>query len=99
MYVKDHKIFCEDCGWKGTVKSADRVIDPKPLPNTEPDHWVVCPDCRAPENMSTACDFEDCWLTATIGTPTNDGYRWTCHKHCPKSNVVKRTAGDKGNLS
>jgi hypothetical protein len=79
----ESKVTCDECHWKGTLGQVDRVLDPNPLPNTEPDMWHVCPRCRTPEHIVMACDEEHCWERVTCGTPTPEGYRNTCSVHAP----------------
>lgn len=78
--MSSEKCLCTECGWRGTVAEIDRVPDPK-----SPETWNVCPKCRAPEHITTACDQPECWQPASCGTPTAGGYRHTCSKHMPDS--------------
>jgi len=43
-----------------------------------------CPKCKSVNMVGTVCDEWGCWEPDTIGTPTGDGYRRTCHTHAPK---------------
>ena len=72
------KVICTECDWHGDHTEADRVQDPR-----GPDTWQVCPGCRTPEHMVQACDEPECWTVVSCGTPTANGYRNTCGKHCP----------------
>jgi hypothetical protein len=45
-----HKVYCEACGWHGTFNQVDQVQDPRGN-----DIWSVCPECRMPEDIRTAC--------------------------------------------
>jgi hypothetical protein len=78
------KIKCTDCGWIGTSESADQVEDPKPIEGTEPDFWLVCPECRTPENFQSLCDEPGCKKAVSCGKPTPNGYRQTCSQHMPR---------------
>jgi hypothetical protein len=80
---RDQKLVCTACDVQMLTSEIDRVADPHPLPNTKPDVWSVCPNCRTPENFKTVCDAPGCTLEASCGTPTYEGYRWTCHNHRP----------------
>lgn len=73
------KIKCEECGWSGHNKKADKIKDPKSDMT-----WIVCPNCRIPEHLICLCDEDKCWRETTCGTPTKNGYRHTCGEHKPK---------------
>lgn len=76
--MSNEKVFCTECGWHGTAAEIDRVQDPR-----SPEVWNVCPKCRTPEHIVTACDQPECWQPASCGTPTAEGYRQTCGDHMP----------------
>jgi len=81
--IESGKIKCTECGWIGKMADADEVTDPRPLPDTVPETWWVCPECRTPENFRILCDEPGCQFDVSCGTPTPDGYRQTCHDHAP----------------
>lgn len=43
-----------------------------------------CPACRSAETLIVACDVPSCTRIGGSGTPTVDGYRWTCWQHRPE---------------
>lgn len=75
--------LCVECGWTGNHDEIDFIADPRPLPNTAPNIWLVCPKCRTPDQILPLCDEPGCKIAGTCGTPTTGGYRWTCSKHRP----------------
>ena len=77
-------LVCDNCGWHGLSQEVDTVTDPRPLPNTEAEVWMVCPDCRIPENLVRVCDEPNCWLPVSCGVNTTNGFRMTCSKHQPE---------------
>lgn len=85
------KIICMECGAKLHYSELDLVPDPNPPPNTEPEVWRVCPKCRIPEQLEPICDEPGCWERSSGGTPTSEGYRWTCYKHHPKDPVCQKS--------
>lgn len=42
-----------------------------------------CPYCFEVDKFETLCDEPNCSELATTGSPSKDGYRWTCYKHRP----------------
>lgn len=79
MTTEDCKIFCEECGWRGTHDKL--LLGKSPFEDAE---IRGCPKCKAIESHHEACDEPGCWEHATCGTPTPTGYRRTCGKHIPK---------------
>ena len=75
------KVICmAGCLWRGTDDQVLHAQNP-----FYPDAIIDgCPDCKAIDSISTACDEPDCWSAASCGTPTRAGYRQTCGKHRPK---------------
>ena len=73
---------CTECHWTAHTDDWDHVTDPHPLPGQEPDVWVVCADCRSPEQYEILCDDPDCIEPATCGSVHLQRFRWTCFKHC-----------------
>lgn len=43
-----------------------------------------CPECKAIDSNVACCDEPGCNEGAGSGTPTREGYRWTCYKHRPQ---------------
>lgn len=74
------KIKCHECWWKGVVD--ELLTAAHPFMEDEIIHG--CPKCRDVNTLDPVCDEPDCWATAGCGTPTESGYRRTCHKHMPK---------------
>jgi hypothetical protein len=75
------KLVCEDfrCGWVGLQSEALTAPDPF----NEGCELIACPKCRE-QTLNAACDEEGCKDFGTMGTPTPEGYRWTCFEHRPK---------------
>ena len=66
-------------GWRRT--SNELLVAPHPF---EPhDRVTGCPECHDIGTTIGACDEDGCLEHAGCGTPTPDGYRWTCYKHIP----------------
>lgn len=80
------KTFCRECGWKGMSNDLFEVfyeVTTRAYGETTI-AISVCPDCGECEStVSMACDNIDCWQPATCGTPTDEGYTWTCGRHNP----------------
>ena len=79
MSDNPYKCQCTACQWVGMSGALDNVKDPR-----GPDEWRVCPQCRTPENLAMVCDEPGCAERVSCGTPTQQGYRSTCHKHAPQ---------------
>lgn len=80
-----NKIRCTDCLWIGDnddLLSADNPFDEGSI--------LGCPKCLYPigVSMETLCDVPGCGEIAGCGTPTSEGYRWTCGRHRPTEGVV-----------
>jgi hypothetical protein len=71
------KWICLECGFIGAMVEFDKVNDPR----GNHDEWTVCPKCRTPERVTSACDEPGCIQEGTCGFPTEGGYRRTCFKH------------------
>jgi hypothetical protein len=74
------RLVCSDwrCRWSGLETEALQGINPF-NPSCV---LLACPDCQE-QTLCTCCDEPECRCEATCGTPTDSGYRWTCHKHRP----------------
>jgi hypothetical protein len=73
------KYICDECGWTGTDKQVLEAINP-----FDDDNAIMlgCPDCRAADHMTKACEHAGCWQRATVGGKHKDGiYKWTCYRH------------------
>jgi hypothetical protein len=72
------KWICLDCRFIGGIDEFDRVRDPVGL-----GEWTVCPLCRTPEQVTSACDEEGCTREGDCGFPVEDErrYRRTCFEH------------------
>lgn len=73
------KYKCEDCGWLGF----DREMLTAPNPFDPDDIVFGCPRCRSIDNFVGLCDEPGCNERGGMGTPTPNGYRWTCYAHHP----------------
>lgn len=70
--------MCNSCEWIGN--DADLLCAPNPFGGS--DTVVGCPQCKAVNDMTNACDEPGCAQEATCGFPTPDGgYRRTCGRH------------------
>lgn len=71
------KWICLECRFIGAIERFDKVQDPH-----GPNEWTVCPRCRAPERVTSACDEPGCEREGACGFPTPTGnYRRTCFEH------------------
>lgn len=75
------KWLCEECKWCGPDEELLRA--PNPFSEDETDTMTGCPQCREPNTMGRACDEPGCEQPAGNGTPTPNGYRWSCYPHRP----------------
>ena len=77
------KLRCDECDWHGLQAEMLKGVNP-----FDPTSEVVgCPDCKAVSSLHFCCDEPGCWVQATCGTPTAEGYRNTCWKHVPHQEV------------
>jgi hypothetical protein len=67
------------CGWVGTKEQI--LVAPDPF--NEGCELVACPDCRDVGNITAACYMDGCTKDGGCGTPTADGYKWSCVDHIP----------------
>ena len=67
------------CDWVGPIK--DLLMGKSPF---DGDTIVGCPKCKSIDSVVRTCDYPGCHETTSAGTPTKDGYVWTCHEHVPK---------------
>jgi hypothetical protein len=76
------RLVCEEwrCRWCGPEAEALRAPDPFNAGDT----LIACPKCRE-QTLHKCCDDPTCTMEATCGTPTPEGYRWTCGKHQPNT--------------
>ena len=77
------KVKCGDflhCGWVGDNSALLRA--PDPFGDGE---VTACPKCKQIDQCVGACDEPGCEEFATCGTPTESGYRTTCHWHKPEA--------------
>ena len=75
------KLVCNDCGWKGTE---DQLLTGR-NPFATSELIYGCPQCKGIECYRSACEEIDCWEEDTCGTPTETGYKRTCHNHTPNA--------------
>ncbi len=83
---QSRKAFCSECGWRGMAAELAEMRCQVHTRNNGQEQYTlrVCPDCGECEStVLTACDRIDCWLPATCGTPTEEGYARTCWRHNP----------------
>jgi len=60
----------------------DNVVDPNPLPDTVPETWAVCTECRTVEGFDPICDmYPECTGNVSAGLPTANGWRSVCYIH------------------
>lgn len=76
------KLRCRErhCDWRGLEN--ELLLEPNPFDRN--DALTGCPDCKGVDTTQEACDEPECWEFSSCGTPTENGYRRTCHKHLPK---------------
>jgi len=75
------KYICTECGY---ITDADNWLTAdNPF---SPGAWKIlgCPNCSQIDTATGVCDEPDCSKPSTCGTPTPEGYRRTCSKHCPR---------------
>lgn len=77
------KWLCEECAWVGTDGQILRAQNP--FCDDATDTMCGCPECREPNCLVRACDETGCRKEAGCGTPTANGYRWSCYEHRPIS--------------
>lgn len=75
------KVLCTNnqCGWHGDFGEA--LVAAHPF--IEGETVTGCPKCKDIEVVRIACEEGGCWLEATCGTQTKEGYKRTCYKHRP----------------
>ena len=73
---------CKSCH-RVCVKSA-LLRAPNPF-HTDGEDVEGCPVCYSVGDFDHLCDEPDCDMPSCCGTPTNGGYRWTCHYHTPEA--------------
>ena len=84
---KPKKVYCSLCGHYGYKKDWLRARNPF-------DNEILifgCPKCKEINSDVACCDEPGCEREATCGTPTDDGYRFTCGEHIPKKKIVGTT--------
>ena len=74
------KVRCENCGWHGTLDQA--LHEKSPFSEEMLDG---CPKCKTADTLRLVCDAFGCAALSTCGTPTANGYRFTCGKHRPEN--------------
>lgn len=79
--MKEWKAICTECGWVGM--SSEILHATNPFDSA----CVVygCPDCKNVNTVVSACDEPGCQEQSSCGTPTENGYRFTCGEHVPKA--------------
>lgn len=73
---------CPLCGF--VLNEDERLQGPSPFD----EHEVVygCPRCREViVAFEYLCDEPGCVTVSSFGTPTDNGYRYTCGRHVPKA--------------
>lgn len=78
---EDEKVRCEDikCDWRGMQNELLTAINPF----NDGDMLFACPRCHEINSVQIVCDEPGCWEFISCGTPTESGYRSTCHNHIP----------------
>lgn len=70
--------LCQACHWCGgdpELLRAPNPFDPEVLT------IVGCPQCKAVDEIVSACDEPGCQRASSSGFPTPNGYRLTCGPH------------------
>jgi hypothetical protein len=70
---------CTECKWLGPASAIKVVQDPDEADNA----WSICPECRMAENFDIVCADTECQKIGSCGTPSKDGYKFTCFEHRP----------------
>jgi|GEM_PF-2219002 len=83
----DGRWKCEGCDWIGSHEEVLRAHNPF-APSEE--LWG-CPECFEANRFVRTCDNAECRQIASNGTPTPNGYVWSCFKHRPDEKVVITT--------
>jgi hypothetical protein len=79
---KEATYICTNCL---SIMSKDAILRAT-NPFLSNDEIQGCPICKDVNTLSVKCEAIDCKQLGTMGTPTKEGYRWTCYKHQPKEN-------------
>ena len=79
MTGTEKRWYCEECD----LVSADSEVLTAPDPFTMGWKLFACPKCREVNRLRRACDVAGCPRESTQGTPTAEGYMWTCYDHRP----------------
>ena len=66
------KWICLECRFIGPIIAFEKVQDPRGS-----GEWTVCPECRTPERVTSACDEPDCKEEGSCGLP--DAYGLPAH--------------------
>ena len=72
---------CKGCG---ETLNSDNDFLTAPNPFCVTDGILGCPKCKDVECFEMLCDTPGCKNIGCAGTPTPDGYKWTCHNHLPE---------------
>jgi len=73
----NQKSKCTECGWVGL----DDEILTGPNPFSPEGTVNGCPECLSIDTITACC--HKCDKIANCGTPTKDGYVWSCGDHKP----------------
>lgn len=77
------KVECKECSWSGFGYERLRAQNP-----FDPSESIEgCPQCKSTESFTVLCDENGCQRPVACGTPTPDGFRWTCGEHAPVEEV------------
>lgn len=71
------KIRCRECYWNGTTEN----LLTAPSPFLEGVTITACPKCKSIDCFENLCDIKDCINLVDVGLPTEEGYKFLCHKH------------------
>lgn len=83
------KFICGECDHRGQIE--DMLKAESPFEAGE--EMYACPGCKSVGQMHSVCDEPGCWREVSCGTPTDNGYRSTCHDHAP---AAPESEGGKG---
>lgn len=76
----NNKVICNDCDWRGTHSELLESIN-----SFLQEIVFSCPNCKSTDNFSRICDEKDCWSLKDVGFATEEGYKFFCYKHVPKT--------------
>lgn len=73
--------MCRECDEITLQSNLLTAVNPFDNPMGKVSEIKGCPSCHAIDDFIEICDEPKCYLPASCGFPTKDGYRRTCLKH------------------